>query len=72
MDDADRASIEQEREQEREYRRLLDAARRRTRARSDRCIDCGDELTEQRQEYGLCVPCATAQEQRSRTMGGRR
>lgn len=68
MDDADKAGIEIEREQE----RLLEAARRKTRARSDRCIDCGDALPPCRQEWELCIPCAEDRERLKRIAGVRR
>jgi len=62
MDDADRASIEIERE----ITHALERARRALRARSVRCIDCGDELPAHRQEWELCIPCAEDRERLDR------
>jgi RNA polymerase-binding transcription factor DksA len=65
VDDADRASIEIERE----IANALNRARKRIRARSDRCIDCGDELPAHRREWELCVPCAEDRERLERIAG---
>lgn len=68
VDEADRAQIEIEREQS----RLLESARRVHRVYSNRCLDCGDSIPEQRQQYGLCVPCAEDRERLERHAGMRR
>jgi len=62
VDEADRAQIEIERE----IANALNRARKVIRTRSDRCIDCGDELPEHRQEWELCVPCAEDRERLER------
>jgi hypothetical protein len=67
MDAADRAQIEIERE----LAASLERARRTRRARSDRCIDCGDELPEHRREWELCVPCAEDRERLERLVAKR-
>lgn len=62
VDECDRAQIEIERQ----LAQALERARRTIRARSDRCIDCGDELPTHRQEWELCVPCAEDRERLDR------
>lgn len=65
MDDADRAAIEQERAEQRfeEQRAVRNQARRPSRICQSE--DCEEELTEQRQEYGLCIDCARRLEARN-------
>ena len=68
MDEADRAQLDIDREQE----RLLAAALiRASRVHDDpitHCIDCGDQIPEVRQKHGLelCVDCAEQRERLDR------
>jgi len=73
MDDADRASVEIEREQERLLASALARAARVSRAETH-CLHCGDALPGFRQErgYELCVPCQRQRERLDEIAGVRR
>lgn len=64
MDDADRAGIEIEREEER--MRLSIASRPHTWAVV--CVECGADLEPHRREFGLCIDCAEARERKAAMM----
>jgi hypothetical protein len=69
MDDADRAEMEIEREQEqigRLHQGLLGAPERQT----CRVEDCGVVLPEYRRQYGICMDCQRRIEQRETVLGG--
>ena len=62
MDDADRAQIEIERQDEALRYRLSLGVGKSTWAAA--CVECGDELHPFRREYGLCIECAMARERK--------
>lgn len=70
MDEADRAGMEIEREQERLMANALARAVRSLERRED-CMDCGEPLSGIRCDYGTCVYCAQAREEKGRLRGSR-
>ncbi len=71
MDEADRAQIEREREEERIAANALARAARTLQPREN-CLYCDEPIDGLRRDYGCCIDCARAREQQHQLFGGGR